>query len=218
MIRGSPLRNGKLRLYLRLEPFYMQRTRRAVFFIGECGQIAAKEILLADEAGYIWRCRCKEDVLNASHLCDAPVLEGNNGVRQLLGLIMIVRHKDNGDAKMALEAFQRIAQTLAHGDIERVERLIQQQQARLSCQSARQGDTLLLPTGKRSRILLLQPLQFQRGQQFIHASVLRLPFPSSLEAAWVSSLLRQGKADILGDGEMREKGVVLRDIANVAFL
>ncbi len=159
--------------------------------------------------------RGEKDLLDAANLFDAHALHDNDRVGQLLHFGVIVRDEHNRDGKTALEAFEGVAQAFTHGGIEGVEGFIEQQQAWFSCQCTRQGHALLLTTGEFARITPRQVLQFKGGQQIANTRFVRR---AQAFDARPERRSRQGEADVLFDGEVREKSVTLGDIANVSRL
>ena len=90
-----------------------------------------------------------EDLLRGPDLSDAALLVHDrqavgDGQRDLL----VVRHVEDRDAQVLLQRLDLEAHLLAQVGVEVAERLVEQQQARLGDQGARQRDALLLPAGE----------------------------------------------------------------------
>ena len=103
---------------------------------------------------------------------------------------------------------QPLPQFLPHLGVERAERLVEQQHARLSRQRPGQGHALPLAAGKLRRPAFLEALQPHQPQQFADALAdLRL-----LPAAHP-----QAEGDVLEDAHVPEQGVVLEHEADVAL-
>ncbi len=86
--------------------------------------MSGENVVLTDQLRYIrgtWRVK---DVVDGTDLGNLTMLYHNDGIGKLLGLSMVVRDQHNGNSKATLKLFQGVAQTLAHGGIESVERFI----------------------------------------------------------------------------------------------
>ena len=92
--------------------------------------------------------------------------------------------------------------------VQRGERLVQQQQARLADQHARERHALCLPAGKFSGAVLFQPLELQHGDHFAQA----------LLADSLVLFAVQAAQDVFFHRHMREQGIVLEQIAYPALL
>ena len=108
---------------------------------------------------------------------------------------------------------QPFAQVLAHFRIERAERLIEEQHARLNGQCARQGHALALPAGNLRRQPLFITLELDQLEQLSHSRGHRGavgPFPARQHA--------QAEGDILEDVHVLEERVMLEDKPGAAFV
>ena len=70
-----------------------------------------------------------------------------------------MRHVDEGDADLALDALQLDLELAPQLRVERAERLVEQQHRRREHERAREGDTLLLPAGELVRPPLTEVAQ-----------------------------------------------------------
>ena len=81
-----------------------------------------------------------------------------------------MRDEHAGHVQFIVQAAQPAAQLLAYLGVERAERLVQQQHARLHRQRAGQRDTLALAAGKLGGIAVGQPVELHQFQQRAHLS------------------------------------------------
>ena len=102
-----------------------------------------------------------------------------------------------------LEVGEDVGELVAHlpaGDrVERAERLVEQQHARVACERARERDALALAAGE---------LPGTGGGE--------VPDPESLEQ--VGAVALAGEAHVRGDRQVREQPVVLREVADATAL
>ena len=70
--------------------------------------------------------------------------------------------------QLVVQLAQPAAQFLAHLGVERAERFVEQQHARLDRQRARQGDALALAAGQLRRIAVGEPVELHQLQQLLH--------------------------------------------------
>src|SRR6185436_2951346 len=108
---------------------------------------------------------------------------------------------ERGQAQAALQAAHLQLHLVAELSIERTERFIEQQQARLKDGGASERDALLLP----ARELLWQTLG--HAAEFDHLE--RLPDPLG-DLAFGQAPHGKRIADVAGDAQMRKQGVVLK--------
>ena len=110
---------------------------------------------------------------------------------------------------LGLDALELDLHLLAQLQIERAERLVEEEDARVVDQRPREGDALLLPAGELARLAPLVAGQLDELEHLAHA--LRLTSASAdLPPA-------QAEGDVLEDVQMREEGVVLEDGVDVAL-
>ena len=77
-------------------------------------------------------------------LHDPPRVHHQDGVGQGEGFVLVVRDLHEGDAEAALQVLEFALQVPPHGAVERRQRLVEQQEARLRHHGAGYGDPLLL--------------------------------------------------------------------------
>ena len=126
------------------------------------------EVGHADETGHEGGRRALVDGLGVGHLLDQPAVHHRDAVRHRERLFLIVRDVHEGDADVALDALELHLQLLAELEVERAERLVEQQHGGTVHQRARQRHPLLLAAGQLGRAPLglggeADPLQLLRG-------------------------------------------------------
>ena len=101
------------------------------------------------------------------------------------------------------------AQLLADGRVERAERLVEQQHARLDCERARERHALALAARELRGIAVGEAVELHEREQLVHARAdLGLGALADLEA----------EGDVAPHREVLEGGVVLEDEADAALL
>ncbi len=135
-------------------------------------------------------------------LHDPPVVEDGHDVGQRERLLLIVRDEHDGRAERGQELLDLEAQAVAQARVERRERLVEQDQARLGRQGPRDGHALLLPAGELVRPAMAEPAQADQLEQLAHAAA-------------GAAAARQPEADVLGNAEMREEQPLLRHVADL---
>ena len=114
-------------------------------------------------------------------------------------LLLIVGDVDEGDAGALLNALQLDLHILAQLEVERAERLVEQQHARLVDERTRDGDTLLLAAGQAGHIARLEAGKADAAQS------ISLRF--QLDLGRVHLLDVQAEGDVLRNVQMGEQGV-----------
>ena len=116
-------------------------------------------------------------------------------------------HDQHRDVPELLHLRQFLPQGAAQTGIQCRKGFVEQQQARLHRQGAGEGNALLLAPGKLLRPPRGQVLQVKTVEQF------RYPL-----APGVCGQANQTEANVVGDAQVREQGIVLRHIADAALL
>ncbi len=169
--------------------------------------VAGQEHALADEIGDEAVRGPVVEVVGAVPLLDLARVHDADLVGDGERLVLVVRDQDRGGAG-ALDDVAHLARELfAQLDVEVRERLVEQQQVGLRRQRARQRDALLLSARQLVRILV--PVA---GEPDDLDALGRAPHALGAGAAV------QPEGDVVGDGEMREQGVVLEHHADAALL
>ena len=84
-------------------------------------------------------------------LLDASLGEHDHTVGELQRLLLVVRHEHRGDVDLLVQLTKPAPQLLAHLGVERAERLVEQQNARLDGERTRERDALALAAGQLGR-------------------------------------------------------------------
>ena len=82
-----------------------------------------------------------------------------------------MRHVDEGDAQPAVHLFQLDLHLFAHLQIQRPQRLVEEQDLRLVDDGAGDGHALLLPARKGGNAALFKPFQVDHGEGVFHLFV-----------------------------------------------
>ena len=96
----------------------------------------------ADEAGHERLRRVLVDLLGRAQLLDHAVVHDGDPVGHRERLLLVVRHVDERDADLALDPLELDLHLLAQLEVERAERLVEQQQRRPVHERPRQRDAL----------------------------------------------------------------------------
>ena len=123
------------------------------------GGAPVEPIVRADETGDERRVRLVVKLLRRADLLEAPGVHHRDMIRQHKRLGLVVRDVHERGAKGGLQLLQLDLHVLAQLQVERAERLVQQQERRLQHQAARNGHALLLPAGELVDTLRLRPGQ-----------------------------------------------------------
>src|SRR5262245_43508968 len=121
------------------------------------GNPARQEAHLAHEVGDDAVRGPRVDLARRAVLLQPAAIDDRDLVRERQRLALVVRDIDEGDAGAALELLELRAHTLAQLGVEVGERLVEQQDARLDDEAARECHALLLATAEFARQPLLEP-------------------------------------------------------------
>ena len=140
------------------------------------------------------------------------MIHHHHPVGQLQRLLLIVRHEDRGETHGIVQIAQPAAQILADLGVERAERLVQQQDARLHRQRAGQRHALPLPAGELRRIAFAQGPELHQIEQLLHP-------PRDLRLGRAGAALAHGQpeADIVGHRHVAEQRILLEHEADAAI-
>ena len=120
-----------------------------------------------------------------------------------------MRDVDERDADLVLDPLQLELHLLAQLQVERAERLVEQEHTRAVDERAGERDALLLAAGELPRLAAAESLQPDERQHLVDAA--RAP-------AAVDALAPEPKGDVLEDRQMREERVALEDGVHVALV
>ena len=98
------------------------------------------------------RCGVVLDLVRGADLLQAAVVEDGDPVGELERLVLVVGDEDRGLAGAVVDLAQPAAQVLAHLGVERPERLVEEEHARLDRERAGERDALALAAGELGRV------------------------------------------------------------------
>ena len=94
------------------------------------------------------------DLVAAADLDGAAVVENENAVGEVLHELQVVRNEEIGQPKGLLQLLQQIEYLPLDRDIERRDRLVEKEEARLEGQRAGDADALALPPAELVRVAI----------------------------------------------------------------
>ena len=134
------------------------------------------DIGAADEARHERRGRPQIQLARRRQLLDAPLVEHRDAIGHRQGLTLVVGHVDEGDAELLLQALELDLHFLAQLEVERAQRLVEQQHLGAVDQRARQRDPLALAAGQLRRPALALRAQLHQLEHFARARCSRSAF------------------------------------------
>ena len=162
----------------------------------------------ADEGGDVDRIRSREYLGRRADLLDFAGHEHRHAVGQRHRLFLVVRHVDGGDAERALQLLQLGARFEAQLGVEVGQRLVEQEQARLAHDGARQRAALLLAARELAGLAIEQMVDLDLARGFLHRGL-------DLGRRELGHLQREG--DVLVHGHVRVERVALEHHGDVAL-
>ena len=142
-------------------------------------------------------------------LLDPPRPHHGDVVRDRQRFLLIVGDIERRDSKLCLDPADLLPQLDAHLRVERRQRLVEEQHARLDRQCARECDALLHSAGELVRIPLPGVAQSHELEQFRHTLPPRRPFVLADP---------QSELDVLLCAHVREEAVRLENHAHVTVV
>ena len=109
------------------------------------------------------------DLEGRADLLDPALAHDHDPVGQLEGLLLVVGHVHGGDAQLALDLADLVAQGDADLGVERGQRLVEQEHGRLDGQGPGQGHALLLAAGQLVRVAGAAVLEVDELEQLVDA-------------------------------------------------
>ena len=116
---------------------------------------------------------------------------------------------DKGDAQFIMHILELDLHLLAHLEIQRAQRLIEEQDLGLVYQRAGNGDTLLLAAGKRADTSLLKPFQIHQIQDSAHLA---------LDHVLGGLFLFKPEGDVIVNIHMGKQSISLKDRIDRSFI
>ena len=160
----------------------------------------AQNITLADKVRHKAVLRLIVDIRRCTDLLDLTFAHHHHTVTQRQRLFLIVRHVDKRDTQFLVQLFQLDLHVVAHLQIQRTQRLVEQQHLGLVHNSARDSYTLLLTTAQGIYLTLLVARQVRHFQRLTHFLLDRLR---------IFLLQLQTEGDIIKHIQVREQRVFL---------
>ena len=130
-------------------------------------------------------------------------------VRHGHGLFLVVRHVDERDPDLLLDPLELQLHLLAELQVERAERLVEQEHLGAVHQRSGERDALLLAAGHLRWLALLEPDQVDELHRVLHTLV---------DLVLVDLLAPQPEGDVLVHVQVREQRVGLEDGVHVALV
>ena len=107
------------------------------------------------------------DLARRADLLDAALVHHHHPVGHFERFFLVVGDEDRGHVDFGMQRAQPLPQFLAHLGVERAERLVEQQDARLDRQRPCQRNALALAAGQLARIAIGKPVELHQIQQFL---------------------------------------------------
>src|ERR1044072_164229 len=168
----------------------------------EAAAVALEQVGDADEAGHELALGPLIELDRRADLLDPAIVEHGDPVAHTQRLVLVVGDVDEGQADLGLNRLQLGLHLLAQLQVERTERLVEQQHPGAIEDSPRPGDPLALAPGELTRLALAVARQADHLQRLVTAAgALRLGHAG----------YPQPVGDVLADAHVGEQGVVLED-------
>jgi hypothetical protein len=138
---------------------------------GAAGLAAVPQVGLADEAGDEHGRGPVVDLGRSADLLDVAGVHDRDAVTHRQRLLLIVGDVDERDAELTLDALELELHDVTQFEVQRTERFVEQQGARIVDQGAGQGDALLLAAGQLRGLALREIRQADDLEQFVDAAL-----------------------------------------------
>ena len=135
------------------------------------------------------------------------LVHDRHGVGHGHGLLLVVGHVEEGQADLLLDRLQLELHLTAQLEVERSERLVEQQERRTVDDRPSEGDALLLAARELGRPPLREVVEFDEAERLVGLA-LRVVDPPAL----------QPERHVVDDRHVREQGVALEDRVDRAFV
>ena len=173
------------------------------------GDRALEEVRVADEGGDEAAARRLVDLGRGPELLDLPAVHHRDPVGQAHRLALVVRDVDEGDPDLVVDQVQLDQHLLAQLEVERRQRLVEQQHVRLVDQRAGDRHPLLLAAADLVGALAGLVLHLDQRQH---------PVDLALDRRLVGPRDLQPEGDVLAHRQVREEGVALEDRVDLALV
>ena len=174
--------------------------------------MAVEEIGVANECRHKARPGGLVDLRRLAHLLQPPIVHDRDMIGDAHGLVLVMGDIHEGDTDLVMDQRELQAHPLAQLEIQRRQRLVQQQHLRLEHQRPGNRGALALPAGKLARLLVGMRLHLNQRQHLLDLRIdLRLGAMADL----------QPEGDVLPHRHVGEKRIILKygiDFANIRRL
>ena len=123
-----------------------------------------EQVADAQEAGHEPGLRSFVEILRRAELLVATLVHDGDAIGHRHRLLLVVRHVDEGDADLLLDALELDLHLLAQLEVEGAERLVEEQDGRPVDERARQRDALRLAAGDLVGLALVEALAARRAR------------------------------------------------------
>ncbi len=137
------------------------------------------------------------DVVGRADLLDLALVHHHDAVGDFQRLLLVVGDEDRGDVDLVMQRAQPFAQLLAHLGVERAEGLVEQQDARLDRERARERNALALAAGELARIAVGEPVELNEIEQLLDPRTDRAPRPCGRHAAARAGRRRRSRTRVM---------------------
>ena len=169
---------------------------------------ALKQVGFTDKRGHELTCRRLIDLLGGTDLLQDAVVHNRDAVAHGERFFLVVRHVEERDVELTLEALELELHLLAQLEIERTQRLVEQQDLGSVDQGAGDSDALLLAAGQLIWFAALKAAELHQVEHLHHA----------LANLVLGNLLHpQAVGDVVEDGHVRKQRVALEHGVHVAL-
>ena len=173
------------------------------------GDATVEEVRFADEVGHEAIDRAEVDLARRPDLADMPAGHDRDPRRHREGFLLVVGDEHEGRPDLAVDARQLDLHLLAELEVERPERLVEQQHGRSLRERAGQRHALGLAARQLPRVAVAVLGQADQLEVLADA-------PADLVVR--QALHPQPERDVVGDGHVREERVVLEHGVHVALV
>ena len=169
----------------------------------------AEAVHRPDEAHHELVRRLLVEVARATNLLDPALVHEHDLVGDLHRLLLVVRDEDRRHVHLVVQAPQPGPQVLADACVERAERLVEQEHLGLDRKRSRESHALALSARQLRGVVVGPAGDLDEVEQLVHAFADLGPRP-------LPDLQPEG--DVLANGHVLERRVVLEDEADAALL
>ena len=170
---------------------------------------AVDDVALTDEVGNEGVFRLIIDIDRRADLLDPALGHDDDRVGHAQCLLLIVRDEYERDAGGLLDVLELLLHILAQLQVERGERLVEQQHARTAHECARDGDALLLSAGQARDVAALKARELDEREHFVDLL---------LDLVARQLLLAQRERHVFKHVQVGEESVALKDGVDVALV